>query len=369
MKRQPRIYYNRLISSSDVITDDVVALGKYIQERATVVNGHHLQDVPSLRLEQESWRTEEFRVGGSGSITTRDERLIDIADTLIGIAGNSWGMGYETAYALHAGKRVLAFVPPPFGSLMLRENQHPSLTTVAYQGLVHAQEFVAGYLRDIYSSFDTGLFVSFEGIEGSGKSTQIRQLQTWLGERGLVVHSVREPGGTRLGEEMRHVLLNNRNTEIRSALAELFIFLVARTELSFEFIRPALARGEIVLADRCADSSRAYQGGGRYNHRPDIVGQINHLNSYALEGRWPDLTFLLRIPVEMSMERIRGRELDTMEREARAFHQRVADEYDLIARENPYRVVTIDGTKTPDVIFKEDIQPRIEELLKGCLRK
>ena len=178
-----------------------------------------------------------------------------------------------------------------------------------------------------------GLFITFEGVEGSGKTTQVELLGEALATRDVVI--VREPGGTELGEKMRDVLLFGGMAIDREA--EMYLFMAARAQVVHEVIDPALSTGSIVIADRYHDSTLAYQGGGR-----------------GLSVYWPpsfpkpDITFLVSVPVEVGHTRmlLAGKHPDRVERESLEFHQRVADEYARIAKAEPQRYTVVDGTES-----------------------
>jgi dTMP kinase len=180
-----------------------------------------------------------------------------------------------------------------------------------------------------------GLFITFEGVEGSGKTTQAELLGEALVARGVVV--VREPGGTELGERMREVLLfGDMSIDPET---EMYLFMAARAQLVHEVIEPTLARGRTVVADRYHDSTVAYQGGGR-----------------GLTTYWPpsfpkpDMTFLLELPVEGGRMRqlISGKRADRVESEPSEFHDRVAAMYDRLATEEPHRFIKVDATGAPE---------------------
>lgn len=182
-----------------------------------------------------------------------------------------------------------------------------------------------------------GLFITFEGGEGSGKSTQARLLKERLEREARTVVLVREPGGTPLGEEVRRLLLH-RETEL-TPQTEMLLFLAARAELVRRVILPALERGDVVICDRFSDSTLAYQGYGRGLD----LDEIRRLDSWATGGLLPDLTVLLDVPVEVGHERNRAGE-DAFEREDDAFHQRVREAYRALAKEQPGRWLVLEGT-------------------------
>ena len=198
----------------------------------------------------------------------------------------------------------------------------------------------------------TGVFITFEGPEGGGKSTQIGQLADFLRGQGREVVLAREPGGTPAGEVVRNLLQHDTAGENLCAAAETLLFSASRAQLVHEVIAPALARGAIVLCDRFADSTTAYQGYGR-GFDPEI---LSHLHAFALGKYWPHATILLDVPVEVGFARIRSRAtgggvtLDRMEREAQDFHTRVAEGFRTLASRYPDRFHVVDATQPPDEV-------------------
>jgi dTMP kinase len=197
-----------------------------------------------------------------------------------------------------------------------------------------------------------GLFITFEGTEGSGKTTQVELLGEKLSRRQPVV--VREPGGTELGERMRDVLLMSGMQ--LDGEAEMYLFMAARRQLLQELITPALALGRIVIADRYHDSTLAYQGGGR-----------------GVPVTWPatfprpDMTFLLALPVEHGRQRqlSAGKSADRVERESIEFHNRVAAEYDRLAAAEPARITRLDASETREAVHHkvmDRVGPAVEAL-------
>ena len=200
------------------------------------------------------------------------------------------------------------------------------------------------------------MFITFEGIEGSGKSTQRERLMAWLKPQGISVVSTREPGGTTVGKALRQLLLSNE-TQLASNRTELFLFAADRCEHLTQVVAPALNRGDWVVCDRYIDSTYAYQCGGREHREDDILDIIRLTN--AIE---PDITFLLDLSPEEGLRRAKARaNLDRFEQEAMAFHHRVRDAYLKRAAAFPKRMVLIpaDGL-SPDAIF-EHILNEIEE--------
>ena len=205
-----------------------------------------------------------------------------------------------------------------------------------------------------------GLFITFEGPEGSGKTTQIRLLADWLGEQGREVLTTREPGGTRIGEAIRDVLLSPAHTEM-CAEAEILLFSAARAQLVRETLRPHLMRGGVVLCDRFADSTLAYQGYGRLLDL-DTLGQIT---LFATGGLVPALTICLDLPVVEGLRRKQGgdqAEWNRMERERLDFQERVRRGYLALAAAEPQRWFVLDALRAIKVIQAE-IRQRVAALL------
>lgn len=188
------------------------------------------------------------------------------------------------------------------------------------------------------------MFISFEGGEGSGKTTQIQKLAAALQGMGRAVLTTREPGGTVLGREIRKILLDGANTSIRPH-TELLLYAADRAQHVQEIIRPALSQGQIVICDRYADATLAYQGFARGLD----LGFLQQLHQIATGGLWPDLTFLLdidpRIGISRSHARLHqeGSHEDRFEKEADEFHEKVRAGYLRLAKENPQRFVVLDA--------------------------
>lgn len=187
----------------------------------------------------------------------------------------------------------------------------------------------------------TGLFITLEGGEGVGKSTQLKHVADWFLQQGREVVLTREPGGTRVGEAIRDILLRRDEVAIGRE-AEVLLLFAARAQHLAEVIRPALAKGEVVICDRFTDASFAYQGGGR----GVSCQHIAQLEQWVQEGLRPDLTLLLDAPVEVGLQRAGRRgEADRFEAETVTFFQSVRDAYLDIARSEPERVVVIDAAR------------------------
>lgn len=203
------------------------------------------------------------------------------------------------------------------------------------------------------------MFLSFEGGEGAGKSTQIQALSAWLQAEGKPVLVTRQPGGTNYGQRIRHLILDHHPSEVLSPRAELFLYLADRAHHVDTVIRPALAAGQIVLCDRYADSTLAYQGYGRGLDLKELT-TLNHL---ATGGLQPDLTFWLDLDPALGQERIGERPgKDRLESEALAFHQQVRQGYAALAAEQPQRWQRIDASLSAAAVLVE-----IKTRLASCL--
>jgi dTMP kinase len=196
-----------------------------------------------------------------------------------------------------------------------------------------------------------GLFITFEGTEGSGKTTQIAALAERLRSLGHTVRTLREPGGTPIGEEIRHTLKHSAANRAMTPEAELLLLNASRAQLVREVIRPALAAGEIVLCDRFYDSTFAYQAYGRGLNSK----QVQRIISLAVGRTRPDLTLLLMVPIAVSEARRRARpsERDRMEEADRAFFERVEKGYEAIAAAQPSRIRRLDATLPTEVVAGE----------------
>ncbi len=190
-----------------------------------------------------------------------------------------------------------------------------------------------------------GLFITFEGADGCGKTTQINLLKEYLENQGYEVVLTREPGAKGLGEKVREILLNYDG--VVSDRCESFLFLADRAQNIDIIVNPAVAAGKIVLCDRHIDSTVAYQGFGRGLDRK----RIKMLNDIATNGRKPDLTIVFDIDVETSMKRV-GKEKDRMESAGIEFHNRVRNGYLEIAKEEPERIKVVNAAASIDVVFE-----------------
>lgn len=202
----------------------------------------------------------------------------------------------------------------------------------------------------------SGLLITFEGVEGSGKTTQMTRLERWLRAKGRRVSSTREPDGTRLGVAVRRLFELGPEP-----LVEVFLFMAARHQHVAEKIRPWLERGRIVLSDRYADATVAYQGYGR-GVDPDL---IRELNVRATGGVLPDLTLLFDLDPAEGFRRMGRRRRDAFERETLAFHRRVRQGYLEILRAEPKRVRLIRAGAPPAEVAAQ-VQAVVEEFLRGA---
>jgi dTMP kinase len=209
----------------------------------------------------------------------------------------------------------------------------------------------------------SGLFLSFEGVEGCGKSSQSSQLLDWLQNEGYTTILTREPGGTPIAESIRDLLLDTNTTGL-DMTAELLLFEAARAQHVAELVRPALEGGTIVICDRYVDSTTAYQSYGR--NMP--LEEVEALNHTATAGVMPDITFLIDLPAEIGLARAKAGDTgDRMEQEELSFHQRVRDGFLQIAEQESHRTRIIDGMDTIETIF-EQIQGIVIPLLETIPR-
>ena len=200
-----------------------------------------------------------------------------------------------------------------------------------------------------------GLFITFEGADGCGKTTQLNLLKDYLENNGYEVVLTREPGGKGLGEKIREILLNY-DGEV-SNRCESFLFLADRAQNIDIIVNPAIEQGKIVLCDRHTDSSVAYQGYGRGLD----INQINTLNTLATNNKKPDLTLVFDVDIETSMQRV-GNEKDRMESAGKDFFNRVRNGYLELAKQEPERIKVVDSTKSI-----QEVQKDVLEIIKTKL--
>lgn len=209
------------------------------------------------------------------------------------------------------------------------------------------------------------MFITFEGIEGSGKSTQLQRLASLLRERGRTVVTTKEPGGTHIADRIRAILLDSKN--VIDPIAEVLLFAASRRQNTMEIIRPATDRGDVVLCDRYTDSTLAYQGFGRLIN----LDQLRTLNGWATGDLSPDLTLIFDLPEEVGLSRAVRRNSSAPEDEGRfeaedlRFHRRVREGYLAIANAEPKRCAIVDGSGSIDDVFArtmETVRKRLPEI-------
>jgi dTMP kinase len=211
-----------------------------------------------------------------------------------------------------------------------------------------------------------GMFISFEGLDGCGKSTQLERLAATLRQQGIEVVTTREPGGTEIGERIRAVLLDSRTAGLDSE-AEMALMFASRAQLIAEVIQPALAAGKWVLSDRFTDSTEAYQGGGRQLGSEPVL----ELHRLLCGDVWPELTILMDSDVNSSVRRARRRnkaadhDENRFEKESQAFFTRVRDGFLAIAKREPQRVVKIDARPPIEAVHDEIVRVVKERLKTG----
>ena len=196
----------------------------------------------------------------------------------------------------------------------------------------------------------TGFFITFEGIDFCGKTTQARRLISYLRRNGYNVLLVREPGGDGIAERIRRILLSKKTSKMTD-LTELLLYEAARSQLTERMILPALKEGKVVICDRYSDSSLAYQGYGRGLNKK-MIKDLNHISTFGL---LPDLTILLDVSVRMSFKRRKKekREKDRLEKEKFEFHLRIREGYLTIARQSRKRIKVVDGTENIDKTWQK----------------
>jgi dTMP kinase len=196
-----------------------------------------------------------------------------------------------------------------------------------------------------------GYLISFEGSEGAGKSTQVERIAKRLEDHDYEVLVTREPGGTAIGEEIRHILMHSENGVDMAPETELLLFAASRAQLVRQVIAPAINAGKVVLCDRFLDSTTVYQGVGRR-----IASEpVQMINNFAVGTMMPDITVVIDLPAEVGIERVRRRApemTDRMEQENIDFYRRVRDGYLVLAKALPSRFLIVDGTKPVDEVEK-----------------
>lgn len=203
-----------------------------------------------------------------------------------------------------------------------------------------------------------GLFISIEGPDGSGKSTQIKKIKEYLNAKGYETVLTREPGGTVISEKIREVILDKSHTEMAS-MTEALLYAASRAQHVAEVIKPSLEDGKIVICDRFVDSSIAYQGCGR-----NLGEAVEIINRFAVDGCMPDITFLFKLPPSEGKKRIKEDEQDRIEKETLDFHNRVYESYLNLEKRFPDRIQGIDATKTI-----EEVSAQIIMCIEAVLEK
>ena len=203
-----------------------------------------------------------------------------------------------------------------------------------------------------------GLFISLEGPDGSGKSTQIEYLKEYFRELSLECEFTREPGGTEIGEQIRRIILDRENRSMAD-MTEALLYAASRAQHVEEKILPALEAGKVVVCDRYVDSSIAYQGYGR-----QMGGQIAEINAFATGGCMPDLTILISVDPEVGRKRIAAGERDRLESEKLRFHKDVYRGYLELAEQDPERIKAVDGTGTREAI-RDEIRGYVDRALRS----
>ncbi|PKN80116.1 MAG: dTMP kinase [Candidatus Cloacimonetes bacterium HGW-Cloacimonetes-1] len=193
-----------------------------------------------------------------------------------------------------------------------------------------------------------GIFITFEGIEGSGKSTQVKLLNQVLNANGIPTLMTREPGGPPISEAIRNILLKIEHSEMLPE-TELLLYMASRSQHTGQWILPALNRGKVVICDRYNDSTIAYQGAARDMNQAFIQSLAN----FATFHTSPDLTFLIDLTVAEGLSRIADRKLDRLELETITFHEKVREQYLAIAKNNPLRYIVLNGSDNPDNIHQQ----------------
>lgn len=203
---------------------------------------------------------------------------------------------------------------------------------------------------------ERGLFITFEGPDGSGKTTQIERLKTFIIKKGYDAILTREPGGTKIGEKIREIILDKDHTEM-DYMTEALLYAAARAQHVSQVIKPALEEGRTVICDRFMDSSIAYQGFGR-----GLGDSVRVINEYAVNSCLPDITFLMKLDPEIGKIRIKMEEQDRLELEKLDYHKRVFNAYKEMEKKFPERIIGIDASRSIEEISNE-IQSHIESLM------
>ena len=205
-----------------------------------------------------------------------------------------------------------------------------------------------------------GIFISVEGSDGSGKSTQIENIKKFFKDKGIDIVFTREPGGTQIGEILRNLVLD-KNLKEMDDMTEALVYAAARAQHVAQVIKPALNEGKIVICDRFVDSSIAYQGYGR-----GLGESVKIINDFAIAGCMPDVTFLMKMDPRIGRRRIKADQQDRIELEKDDFHIKTFEGYLELGRQYPDRIVGIDASRTIEEI-KIDIYNKLEDVLKSVV--
>lgn len=200
----------------------------------------------------------------------------------------------------------------------------------------------------------TGRFITFEGPEGSGKTSVIQAVRDFLVQEGYDILTTREPGGSKIAEEIRGIILNTDNTEM-DASTEALLYAASRSQHHAEVITPALAEGKVILCDRFIDSSLAYQGHGRGLG----IDQVLMINQFGIGDHMPDVTIFIDVPPAVGLKRVfdnHGRKVDRLDLEPVTFHEKVYEGYKILAKTYEDRFVVIDGTNPVETVIEDTIQ-------------
>ncbi len=199
-----------------------------------------------------------------------------------------------------------------------------------------------------------GIFITIEGPDGSGKSTQLEFIKEFMGKNNIDAIFTREPGGTQISEKIREIILDKNNRELEP-MTEAMLYAASRTQLTRQLIIPALNEGKTVVCDRYVDSSLAYQ-----QHARGLGDAVEVINGFATEGCDIDITFFLNVPPEIAMTRLKG-SMDRIESEAMEFHEAVYAGYLAVMEKHPDRFVNIDATLRPDEVSRQ-IDNKLKEV-------
>lgn len=294
------------------------------------------------------------KVVGPNGVTSRSEKDWLIRQALPDEWDEAWMVG-DRCFDIEGGRAVgIHTIGVGYGYGSEEELRHAGCD--AYAATV--EDLIACLCPDV--PVPEGFFLSMEGLDGSGKTTQLSLLTDVLDRWGFEVEHTREPGGDRVAEEIRRVILDRDNVGM-TALTEALLYAAARAQHVRTVIRPAMAAGQLVLSDRYVDSSVAYQGGGRQLGVETVLA----LNEQAVDGTWPLATVYLELPYQEGLKRRRAAaELDRIEMENHSFHARVEDGYHAMIARHPDRFIVVDASRTAEEIGAEIAEEVIRRLLE-----